>query len=97
VFGKASGRAGPSVASAPATQAIQGNNNVQISGGNNTVNQAPAPRPCRDRSHGVERYQRTFDSTRTSHWMSGGFNQDRWCDQVIADLQRADPDGAFLP
>lgn len=91
------GTAAPSVtASAPnGGQSISGNNNTQISGSNNVVNQVPAPKPCRDRSHGVERYQHVASISRTSNEMGGGFNQVAWCNQVIADLRSQNPDGAF--
>lgn len=86
----------PNAAPAPGVgQTITGSNNTQISGSNNVVNPTPTPKPCRDKSHGVERYQRTFPASRDSNWMGGGFNQGAWCNQVIAELSRANPDGAF--
>ncbi len=77
------------------TQTISGNNNTQISGSNNVVNPPPVPRPCRDKSHGVERYQRVFNVARDSNWMGGGFNPGAWCDQVIAELRGQNPEGTF--
>lgn len=60
---------------------------------------APAPVPvvkmCRDKSHGVESYGRTFDTERSSSWMGGGLDQPRWCNQVIATLLGEHPEGAF--
>lgn len=55
----------------------------------------PAPKACRDRTHGVERYQRVFPVARDSNWMGGGFNQSAWCSQVIAELRGQHPDGSF--
>jgi len=82
-------------ASSQGGQQISGNNNVQISGSNNVVNPLPTPKACRDRSHGVERYQRTFESDGRSNWMGGGFNQDAWCSQLTAQLRTANPEGQF--
>ena len=76
-------------------QQINGNNNVQVSGSNIVVNPPPVPRPCRDRTHGVERYQRTFESEEKSNWMGGGFNPSAWCSQLIDKLRTQDPEGAF--
>lgn len=77
------------------TQTISGNNNLQISGSNNVVNPLPTPKPCRDKSHGVESYARTFDVDRTSQWMGGGYSQDPWCNDVISELRGQNPDGTF--
>ena len=86
----------PNAASAPGVaQTNTGNNNTQIAGSNNVVNSLPVPKPCRDKSHGVEEYQRIFPASRDSNWMDGGFNQGAWCNQVIAELSRANPDGSF--
>ena len=45
------------------------------------------PKACRDKSHGVERYTREFEVTRSSHLMGGGFNQPRWCADALAQLR----------
>ena len=50
---------------------------------------------CRDKSHGVERYQRVFEVTRDSSWMGGGFDPTKWCNQVIQGLRGEHPDGKF--
>lgn len=88
----------PQASSAPApttTQTSTGSNNVQISGSNNVVNPPPQPKPCRDKSHGVERFARTFVAERTSNWMGGGYSQDPWCNDVINELRAQHPDGEF--
>ena len=77
------------------TQTAGGSGNVQISGSNNVVNPPPAQKPCRDKSHGVERYARTFDVERSSNWMGGGYNQDSWCNQVVSELRGQHPEGTF--
>ena len=83
-------------ASAPnGAQTISGNNNTQISGSNNVVNPLPTPKPCRDRTHGVEKYQQVSSVSRTSNEMGGGFNQVAWCNQVTAELRAQNPDGTF--
>jgi V8-like Glu-specific endopeptidase len=56
---------------------------------------APSAQTCRHPSHGVEKYQRTFDVARDSNWMGGGYDQTRWCNDVIAALRGAYPQGAF--
>lgn len=53
------------------------------------------PRACRDKSHGVERYARTFDVDRWSNWMGGGYSQDPWCNDVIASLRGEHAEGQF--
>jgi len=80
---------------ANSTQSITGDNNVQISGSNNVVNPPVEPQPCRDKSHGVERYARTFEVARYSNWMGGGYSQDPWCNDVISSLRGENPDGVF--
>ena len=80
------------------SQAAFGNGNVQIVGSDNTVNMPPAqPKPvaCRDKSHGVERYARTFETDKNSSWLGGGFDQSKWCTQVIGELQGQHPEGRF--
>lgn len=57
--------------------------------------QPPQPRLCRDRSHGVERYGREFDDYRESGWRGGGYDPDRWCNDVIAILRGQHPEGEF--
>jgi hypothetical protein len=77
------------------TQTATGTGNTLIAGSNNIVNPTPVPKACRDKSHGVERYGRTFNVNKDSPWMGGGFDPTRWCDQAIAQLARENPDGAF--
>lgn len=76
-------------------QSITGNNNTQISGSNNVINPLPVPKPCRDKSHGVESYARTFDVPKTSQWMGGGYSQDPWCNDVIGELRGQFPEALF--
>lgn len=83
----------PSIPSA--SQSITGDSNVQISGSNNVVNPAAIPKPCRDKTHGVESYGRTFEVDRYSNWMGGGYSQDPWCNEVLAGLRGEHPEGAF--
>ena len=88
----------PQADSAPVTmrsQAMTGDNNVQISGSNIVVNPPPQEKPCPDKSHGVERFARTFVAERTSNWMGGGYSQDPWCNDVINMLRAQHPDGEF--
>jgi hypothetical protein len=83
---------------ASASQAASGNGNVQIVGSGNTVTVAPPqPKPvaCRDESHGVERYARTFETDKNSSWLGGGFDQAKWCTQVISELRGQHPQGNF--
>ena len=80
---------------APTTQHISGDNNIQFTGSNNVVNPPATPRPCRDKSHGVERYARTFEHEETSGWMGGGYSQDPWCNNVIGRLRGENPDADF--
>ncbi len=72
-----------------------GNGNIQISGSNNVVNPPAVPKPCRAKTHGVERYGRDHETTKDSPWMGGGFNPDRWCAQAIDGLRSEHPDCAF--
>ena len=51
--------------------------------------------PCRNASHGIENYSSSFSVVRTSHWMSGGYDQARWCADVISVLKVEYPDGVF--
>lgn len=51
----------------------------------------PPPVPCRDPSHGVERYGRQIEVTRESGWRGGGFNQGAWCSQLTSMLQGENP------
>ena len=88
----------PSQATVTASQAASGNGNVQIAGSGNTVTIAPPqPKPvaCRDESHGLERYARTFEADKNSSWLGGGFDQAKWCTQVIGDLRGQHPKGNF--
>ena len=77
------------------SQTITGTGNTQIAGNNNIVNPPPVPHACRDKSHGVERYDRVFNVNKDSPWMGGGFDPTKWCDQAIAQLLRESPDAAF--
>lgn len=60
----------------------KGDSNIQIAGSNNIVNSAPQPKSCRLKSHGVERYDRTFEDGEESGWMGGAHSQDEWCDNA---------------
>ncbi len=51
---------------------------------------------CRHPSHGVERYQREFDVTRTSNWMGGGYDPTRWCNDVVAMVRGEQPAGSIV-
>jgi len=53
------------------------------------------PKACRDKSHGIEKYGKELDVTRTSRWMSGGYSQDPWCNDVIGQLKGEYPEGDF--
>ena len=57
--------------------------------------QPSTPKACRDKTHGVEKYAREFDVTRTSQWMGGGYSQDPWCTDVMNQLRTELPDGSF--
>ena len=73
-----------------------GSGNVLIAGSNNSVTIAPSsPKPvaCRDESHGVEEYARTFEVDKYSSWLGGGFDQAKWCTQVINELRGLHPKG----
>jgi len=86
----------PYAASAPASgQSISGNNNTQISGSNNVINPVPTPTACREKAHGVEKFQRVTSVSKISNPMGGGFNQVAWCNQAIAELRAQNPEGAF--
>jgi hypothetical protein len=56
-----------------------------------------APKVCRIRGNGVDRYTREFDISRPSAEMSGGHNQSEWCNNLIASLRGEHPDGEFTP
>lgn len=51
------------------------------------VGSNPNKRTCRHPSHGVERYAKEFDVTRESGWRGGGFDQPRWCGDLVAMLK----------
>ena len=74
---------------------IQGNNNIQVDSGSVVVNNVPPPKPCRDKSHGIERYARELDVERWSNWMGGGYSQEPWCNDVINSLRGEHPEGEF--
>ena len=57
--------------------------------------QAAASKKCRNKSHGVEKYQRVFEVDRNSHWMGGGFDPTKWCNQAIQGLRGEHPEGKF--
>jgi hypothetical protein len=61
-----------------------------------TVNPAPHSQPCRDPSHGVERYQRVLPGVvMTSEEMGGGHNQGEWCNRAKQTLAGTYRDGRF--
>lgn len=96
---KLAGSEKPKAPSAPLPSTSQsigvGNGNIQISGSNNVVNPPAVPKPCRDKTHGVERYGRVYETTKDSPWMGGGFDPDKWCAQALDGLRAEHPDGAF--
>lgn len=53
------------------------------------------PKECRIPSNGVERFQRAFDVTRESGWRGGGYDQNRWCNDLISVLRGEHPSGQF--
>jgi hypothetical protein len=57
----------------------------------------PAPRACRIRTNGIERYGREFDVPRDSGWRGGGsgYSTGNWCAELIASLRSEHPDGDF--
>jgi len=59
------------------------------------ISQSSEPKACRDKSHGVERYAREFETTRTSHFMGGGYDQPKWCNDALAQLRSEHPEGQF--
>lgn len=61
--------------------------NAPGAGGTINVNPDPAKRSCRDPSHGIERYQRTFVVTRRSGEMGGGYSQPWWCGEATEKLR----------
>jgi hypothetical protein len=93
------GDSGASPSSNAATQVpsqqIKGDNNIQVAGSNNIVNPPATPRACRDKSHGVERYAKTFVHEEKSNWMGGGYSQDPWCNDVIGRLRGENPEAEF--
>lgn len=56
---------------------------------------ALTPKACRDPSHGIERYARSFNVERSSNWMGGGYDQNKWCNDVIASLRGEYQDSKF--
>jgi hypothetical protein len=60
-----------------------------------TSTQPSAPQACRDPSHGVERYQHEIDVSRESGWRGGGYDQGRWCNEVLLALRAEHPNGDF--
>jgi hypothetical protein len=82
-----------SQSSAPGGVSIgRDNNNSPI-----TINPDPNKRSCRDPTHGIERYERSFPVTRESPEMGGGHNQTEWCDSLIENLRGEFPGGNFTP
>jgi hypothetical protein len=78
------------------TQQSQTNSPGAVMGGRDvTINPDPEKLTCRHSSHGVERYQRAFNVTRTSGEMGGGHTQDEWCNNVIGALSGEYPGGNF--
>lgn len=55
----------------------------------------PSTKTCRLPAHGVESYQRSFDVTRESGWRGGGYDQNRWCGDVIGILRGEHPAAVF--
>jgi predicted acylesterase/phospholipase RssA len=47
----------------------------------------PNKSTCSHPSHGVARYEREFDVTRESGWRGGGYDQPRWCGDLVAMLK----------
>lgn len=81
-----------------ASQSASGSGNIQIAGSDNSVTLAAPPAnpvACRDETHGLERYARTFEVDKNSSWLGGGFDQTKWCTQVIAELRGQHPKGKF--
>jgi hypothetical protein len=61
-----------------------------------TINPAPHSQPCRDPSHGIERYQRVLPPVViTSEEMGGGHTQPEWCNRAIQSLAGTYRDGRF--
>lgn len=82
----------------PSSFELLNNLKVDLGGCNIDTGEAnfePKPKSCRDKSHGIESYQRAFNVDRTSPWMGGGFSQDPWCNQVIRELRGQYPEGKF--
>jgi len=50
---------------------------------------------CRHASHGVERYEKDSIVNRWGNWRRGGYNQGAFCNDFLADLQRAHPQSTF--
>jgi hypothetical protein len=59
------------------------------------VDRPQATKVCRIPANGVERYQREVDVTRESGWRGGGYDQNRWCNDVIAIMAGENPQGQF--
>jgi hypothetical protein len=74
---------------------LKGDNNIQIAGSNNVINPVPPPKLCRLKSHGVERYDRTFEDGEESGWMGGGHSQDEWCENLQNKLNAQNPGADF--
>jgi hypothetical protein len=51
----------------------------------------PGKKVCRLPSNGVEIYQNEFNYTEESGWRGGGYNQQQWCEEVIAKLRGRHP------
>lgn len=50
---------------------------------------------CRNPAHGLERFDTDQVETQISNFMGGGFDQTKWCSQVIANLRTRFPDAEF--
>ncbi|SAL52440.1 hypothetical protein [Caballeronia concitans] len=81
-------------------QTLQGSRDCRLQVWNDlktkfNIGNVQPPAACRDRSHGVENYRREYDVTQTSPMMGGGFDQPRWCQQAIAQLQSQNADNEY--
>jgi hypothetical protein len=56
-----------------------------------TAVKPPPPKACRIPENGVERYSNVFDITRESGWRGGGYDPNRWCNDVITMLKGEHP------
>src|SRR5277367_6166471 len=61
---------------------------ITSNGSNNTItaNNYAMPKACRLKSHGIESFAQSFDHEESSHYMGGGYDPGKWCDDVIGRL-----------